>query len=286
MKARKDNKNLKIICATSISIFSLLAVFMGTIAWFGANRLVKGDNGDISVTSPSGMFKQLTFHRLVSNPYDDAKYSFNQTPIGTITVIDWNNKTAKYTPQDDGVKTVDMDKYSILEHRHPMLLLIELDKAYDISEVNIVVDGITSTTGFVGDRNSGIQLAKTGNPLSSIVHFATYAYTSVAFNGVKATYSSTNVYQFDKPAETEFKAFTNFPSDENYEFLKNFNFYSSSTDTDRTIKGSNETKTEIKYLPIIMDYSDRALEYIYSSYLGESILKENLSYSWDWEMQI
>ena len=97
MKARKDNKNLKIICATSISIFSLLAVFMGTIAWFGANRLVKGDNGDISVTSPSGMFKQLTFHRLVSNPYDDAKYSFNQTPIGTITVIDWNNKTAKYT---------------------------------------------------------------------------------------------------------------------------------------------------------------------------------------------
>ena len=120
MKARKDNKNLKIICATSISIFSLLAVFMGTIAWFGANRIVRGANEDINIVSPNGIFKQLTFHKLVSNAYTDALYSFDQSPLGAITVSDWSYRTTEFTPAEGESEHVAMDQYSILEHRHPM----------------------------------------------------------------------------------------------------------------------------------------------------------------------
>ncbi len=304
MKARRDNKNLKIISATAVSIFSLLAVFMGTIAWFSANRLVNGDNKNINVLTPSGIFKQLTFHKLVSNPYDDELYSFNQTPVGTLVCNDWVKKTVKYTPTDESIETVQMDRYSILEHRHPMLLLIELDKAYDISNFNITLSAYTDTIGFVGDRSlkeaESLVLNTTSNPLSSIVHFATYGYTQNALNATKGTYSSTSVYQFPKPIEEnksediegDYKAFTDFEvSDENNEiieidFHKQFDFYVSNEDTSRNVKTNTDTTTEIKYLPIIMDYYDSALEHIYNTYLGESILEQDLSYTWDWELKL
>ena len=68
--------------------------------------------------------------------------------------------------------------------------------------------------------------------------------------------------------------------------MKEFNLYSSNVDTAMNVKDSNETKTEIKYIPIIMDYNDAALEHIYSTYLGEDVLDKNIYYNWDWELRI
>lgn len=304
MKARRDNKNLKIICATSVALFSLLSVFMGTMAWFTANRMHKGITDDINVVTQSGMFKQLSFHKLVSDPYDDTLYSFNQTSVGTIKCTNWKEKTIKYTPTDPSVPKVQMDRYSILEHRHPMLLLIELDKAYDVSEFDIILTAFTDTIGFVGDRElkeaETLVLTETGNPLSSIVHFATYAYTEAAFNATKGTYSSTSVYQFPKPVEEnkaqaikgDYKAFAEFEvNDElgeliDVDFYDEFDLYNSTVDSAMNVKTNTETKTEIKYLPIIMDYYDSALEHIYNTYLGEDILEADLAYTWDWELRL
>ena len=291
MKARRDNKNLKIISATAVSIFSLLAVFMGTIAWFNASRIANAGNDSIAVTSPNGRFKKLSFHKLLSDPYDDATYFFNEMEVGHLEVTDWNMKKVKYVPYDAAVKTVSMDEYSILEHRHPMLLLIELDQAYNIANYNLIVDGLTETLGFVGDRSSGLVLSQTGNPLSSIVHFATYGYTQAALSATLTTYNDQSAYSFAKPAESVFKSFVTFNIDDDEEtldfsYVKEFNLYSSNVDTAMNVKDSNETKTEIKYIPIIMDYNDAALEHIYSTYLGEDVLDKNIYYNWDWELRI
>ena len=57
MKKRKNNKNLKIIAATLVTIFSLFVCFAGTFAWFNVQRYanngtsgfeVRGDDTSIS----------------------------------------------------------------------------------------------------------------------------------------------------------------------------------------------------------------------------------------------
>lgn len=294
MKSRKSSNMLKIVSATAVAIFSLLSVFMGTIAWFSANQLLSSSNMNAGLVQPTGMFKKLSFHRLVSNAYDDTLYNFDQVPIGSIELKNWIERTTEYVPNTDD--EVELDEYTILEHRHPMLMLIELQGEYDIAANFINVQGLTETIGFVGDRDSGLELQQNGNPLSSIIHFAAFGYTKAALNATKTTYTvqeeTKNVYAFAKPVESDFRSFVNFQvtGEENVitgiDFDKTISIYSSSEDTNKNIKTNTETETKVQYIPIIMDYYDTALEFIYSTYLGEDVLDEDIEYQWDWEMRV
>ena len=50
MKSGKNNKTLKLLGATAVTLFSLVTVFAATIAWFALNDNTNGNGLTITVT--------------------------------------------------------------------------------------------------------------------------------------------------------------------------------------------------------------------------------------------
>lgn len=55
----KNNK-LKIIAATSMTVFSLAVVFVATAAWFCANRIVSNKGDGFKVISYDGLVENIS----------------------------------------------------------------------------------------------------------------------------------------------------------------------------------------------------------------------------------
>lgn len=289
MKKLSQSKSLKIVAATSVALFSLVTVFSATFAWFSMNEQVGNNGQQVTVQPASGYFHKLSIHNVVE--HDDDNYRFDINPWGTLTIENWNTREI-ITSFDEDADPCFMGSYDYLEKIHPVLFLFELgddtvENYTATSQDPINLRASTATDYYLGDITTGKTLSATGNPLSSVVRFSSTVFAShgdlediITEGGVEKTDAETGVktiydtYDFSTDILANSGSFTQFNDSGSYDsFNQEPVIYSSTTAT-------------VKYIAVVFDYYELAMETIYGAFLGDEILEDTLGFVCDWTMVI
>ena len=320
-KSRK--KNLKIAAATGMTLFSLVAVFTATIAWFVQNHSISGTGMTIRATEETGRLNKIEifeYIETVQKPVYDENgrivyvdgvmvtepcYSFSDQPSGTIY---------------GGSGTFDdyflMGDYNPLATEHPLLILFTLESGFSsIAEGDMYIKGETNASGFLGSLTNGNPTYKLGDvtssdpagtktlkrgtktvtvdgasktvdcyPLSSAVNFRCTHYSDDDYDDLIG-YSLANRIDIPTASITLRESFVNFAtSGEGITFTDNPTiFLSPGLD-------ENNEPTPIQYVAMVVDYDPNAISAIYSTYLGNSTLEGTyggeLYFTCDWIVEV
>lgn len=281
---------LKIVSATAMTIFSLASVFAATMAWFTMNKNVGSDGARISIEPKSGMFYKLSIHNAVT--VSDSQYRFDTNPWGTIQIENWRTRNFITNFSSDSCF---MGSYDYLEKIHPVLFLFQFGDdnvtSYTAtSEEPISITALTETDFYIGDNASGRTLYPTDeidveqghfNPLSSVVKYSSKTFASAAaLNAIKAEDSVTlgnvvyDTYDFSPNQLTGEGSFVEFDNQDSY----------SSFNQEQVIYST--TSATVKYVAVVFDYYELAMETIYSVFMGDAVLSETLNFTCDWTLVI
>ena len=305
MKKAGIKSPLKILAATSVTIFSLLSVFTSTAAWFDSQRNLKNGGDNFEVQSLNGRLSSITFHHLTSKVRDnttgDARsFTFDQNPVGTIT-YDWDANTASYVPTTQGDTSITLDTYDPLDREKPLLLMFHLDQAAGPS---IHIDGMTNAPGFLGERdeldrakpqyklNDEGTIIKTETRtvddrqvdinfywMSSVVQFYNIVFPN---DTLSYTYGLTQAYSTEQGIP--------YLEKNSQRFVSVNNLSEESSFSSRTTLFSSKNGQTIKNIGVVIDYFPDAIEFIYSTFLGDPILEDTydgfLHFLCDWSMEI
>lgn len=263
----------KIICATCVTIFSLLAVFSGTFTWFTAKRaLTLKDDPSFGVVRTETSIHSIKFFpylgRTTSDPDATNQYfGFDPNPSCTIGV---DNGTASIT---QGTANFTLGKFYITDPHHPLLMLVEVDGPDAIIELETESTYITNG-----------PLAAVNNKLSSVIQtsYVTFASLPTASNkdlytydnqgNISSTTTSTSCISVLKDDLEGEQSFAKFDAKGNL----------SSFDPTICIFNGVEVSGTYSYVGIVFDYYNIALQDIFSYFLGDPILDEGVSFTCDW----
>lgn len=291
-----------------MTIFSLAAIFAATYAWFSMNKEV-GDSGTSVNVGYTEYFSKISYHQFLEDPVpSDSGCNFSLTPYVSMT---YNARTKTFnTPTNGAGQNVNdgfdlvMEQYDPMNKHKPVLVLAELSQDVTCtSGKGVRVNGTTSTLDFLGrkddnthqakyyfDREPSLKMNTIGGidyyPLSSVVCFKARAFSQTQYNtwvSGESAYVVTGLNETENPkwlgpADHNFSE-ADVDSDVSY-FYNESIIYSSDYSGDTTVK----------YIAIVVDYYDLAIEYIYSTYLGNDILEGTYSYilhfacDWVWEI--
>lgn len=223
-------KNLKIIGATSMCLFTLTGLFTSTIAWFAFNAAPAATGMVVQVKIGDTDVNSMTVHRCDLSNSTSSVLKFYETPSVTVS-------------GHGSVQTasgIEMNDYSTLNQTQPVLLLFTFNGGIVESDINV-----TATAG----TDHFVSVATASNigefPFSSAVSFKSASYTSQSF-------PFDNVLTSDLSASQSFVSLT---KDEDG------NIVSSSFDSEIDVfTGSGNS--EITYMAIILDYYPDAIDYI------------------------
>ena len=156
-KVKVSKKNLKLVSATALTIFSLFTVFIATMAWFSTNIDTKGDGMSIDIGDIGGRLRNVYFHSL--NVYTpeindgngvvttQAYFKFNKTPFIT---YEYNWGSGELETEDTPTTEWNMGDYYYDDREHPMLVIFEFDQDYTSTQVgDMYVQGITTVGGTI-----------------------------------------------------------------------------------------------------------------------------------------
>lgn len=289
----KNKKNIKIVGATGVSLFSLVTVFTATMAWFAFNQEVGSSGMTVQVTKLSGRLDYVEFHDIqkIDTETGSKIYQFDKNPFSTIT-YDWETGTGSSSSEDTFV----MSNYSPLIQEHPLLVVFAFNVQYTSAEDgDIYIKGVTSITDFLGKVENGAPKyplgPNSGSPAfiktkggrdyyasSSIINFRSDAYTSSEYEALTAVDKST----IDIP-------------DSSIEENENFVSINPDNPDDVTFKQrptlySSKAGDSMKYIITVVNYYPEAISIIYSTYLGDSYLENTYSgslyFACDWSLEV
>ncbi|MCR5079567.1 MAG: hypothetical protein K6B65_06615 [Bacilli bacterium] len=173
MKNTQKRKNLlKIAAMTSMTVFSLLAVFTGTMAWFNASRVLNNGANQMEIGVTHNL-QSIKIYPVVTANIEDG-YEFSATPIQTITVnspapsiSDWQYQeggssavpydSAEVVPMNpqvsnptssSGSSMVD-DPFSPISPYHPLLMIIEYKDAVTVNATETVTVKMETNNNFL-----------------------------------------------------------------------------------------------------------------------------------------
>ncbi len=252
IKTRK--KNLRLVGATSMALFSLVAVFVATIAWFTMSNAVTASGMAVKVKPVGNSYKQgLSIHRCLTNESSSNYLSFN-----------YASATSEQYKIDD---------YSQLNTTQPVLLLFPMGSLNPSTgeplgaTANLIKLTITSPT------NAGYSDVNTTSP-SAPNYYTSFPFSSactfrtVAWTGNVPTNTTTNPSRY-------FVDYSGLESGDSRCYVgttQSFvapNGMSSLTWNGPTLTlfdGStldNAESTTIKYLGVVIDYYQQALSIIF-----------------------
>lgn len=251
MKSGTNNKSLKLIGATAVTLFSLVSVFAATIAWFAMNKDVGGNGMSITVQADDRAFTQLTIHRCDLSNSNNTTLTFNSTPAITVS----NNGSISEN------EAVVMDNYSELNRTQPTLLLFTF--ADDTNETDISIEAISRNASYVGSiSNQNVS----NFPFSSVVNFKSAAYTT------------TFDFSIAVSSLTQSSSFVSFDQNDNFDY-----------DSDIYLFSGSQNRV-IKYVAVVMDYYEDALDYLFTNNVGyDSVAASNnnaIDFYCDWTLKI
>ena len=290
MKKKVNKSTLKIAAATGMSIFSLAAVFTATIAWFAANKNVSNSGNQVSIEPASGYFYKLSIHNALI--VSDSQYRFDTNPWGTVQIENWNTRRLITNFSSDSCF---MGSYDYLEKIHPVLFLFQFGDDsvanYTATTENpIFIKATTETNYYIGDNAAERTLYPTDeidvsqghfNPLSSVIKYSSKVFSSAsALNAIKAENSVTlgnvtyDTYDFTPTQLTGNGSFVEFNNQDSYvSFNQEPVIYST-------------TSATVKYVAVVFDYYELAMDTIYGVFLGNEVLTDTLSFTCDWTLVV
>ena len=281
--------NIKLVSAIGLCSFSVVAIAVSTIAWFTSIKVVDNSNNGMRVISPNSYFDYMTLHEVVNVDYANQTYQFDRTEKGRAYL---DGDTGAVLTSDNF--EVEMEEFSLMEPYHPVLMLIHLNKEYNLDDENEEIDHVnvyaeSENTDYFArmgtDGNPANEIQQTGNPLSSVVAFYAKSYLSTdaaiatagSYEGSEKTYTT---YNFPMPELVANTGFTRTTFVQFNETTSEYDSFDSTQNLFRATTGKHE------YIAIIVNYYSYALEYVYSTYLSNPILNETIEFSCDWSMVI
>ena len=134
---KAGNKNLKIIAATSMAIFSLLTTFTAAFAWFIALREENDDVQNINIIKVGTMVEEISFYKYLGTSTEETidnethtYYGFDYNPVATLTVS--NNEVNGTAP------ALSLGMYSLMDPHHPVLVMFKVND--NIGTINARTD--------------------------------------------------------------------------------------------------------------------------------------------------
>ena len=147
---KKNKKNIKILTATSMCIFSLVAVFVATFAWFTMNNSVGASDMIIKAVLPGITLSNIEIHRCIANQCTDDRLVFYE---------DHTSFSSDGTPES----ILTFNDYGDFVNSDPILLLFNFNP-----ELSLKITDSTSTSKF-GNRITSSN--NTNYPLTNAVSF-------------------------------------------------------------------------------------------------------------------
>ena len=290
MKLR-NNKGLKIATATGVTIFSLVAVFTSTIAWFVTRKNTNASGMNVVASEETGRLNKIELYELESlepkttydqqnNPILVPNYSFNSTPSAT---LDFSSD------DEEEFSTFSLGDYDPLNVEHPLLIIFSFNMEYlSMTAGDVYVKGSTQVSDFMGATENGAPKYNLGSsaptlcqgqdedngwdlyPLSSAVNFKCTYYSSDDYDDLLDN-SQTGRIDINPNDLDLNESFVNFvPASATIQFKKNPTIFSSPGKT-------NGEGTPIQYIAMVVNYDSNAVSAIYSTYLGNTKLEGDVS---------
>lgn len=272
-----------------MTLFSLLTVFSASIAWFGMNKDVDASGNQIVVNKPSGKLASIDFYSFDDVIIDETGvvgYKFFPTIVGSIT-FDYANDTVYST----GNTNITLENYTPLNKEHPLLLVFNLSDEYALQPNQLRIEATTDRTGFLGAKQEN------GIPLFDLTDPASYLRFDPILQRPFYALSSVTQFLYQELSESAYYTLT---SGETIDFTfsnltNNENFVSITSGTEVSNFNSNpilyvSSENSVAHIALIIDYFPDAIEFIYSTYLGNSTLEVTYDYELlfecDWSLEV
>ncbi len=280
---------MKILAMTSVTLFSLLSLFMGAAAWFQSNRNVNNaaDGMEISL---NGNLASIDVYRATTTNVDG--YTFSSTPIQEIIVESWNENGAVIKGREYGEEewtaysscpAINMnpnitvageqveDPFSPLSPYHPLMLVFTYKEELDASADKIRIYAETNRRFLAPSKSpSGASLAAEtiqaeDNPMSSFIRTYSKGYdgeTAVDFSYTRAQLSAMQSGSFATLDGENLPTFNDRPT-----------FFEDNTHS-------------VKKVAMIFEYNIDVIEYIYYYYVGWTLLDNTITALCDWRLYV
>ncbi len=263
----KKQKNMRFIAATSMTVFSMAAVFVATSAWFTASRKVDADGDGFIATQLDSIVEKVEFHKMATN-----EYTYDTTATLIYTMNRSNSKGYTISGSD-----VSIGQYSTHGKKQSLLVLFKLRDDADMNNYKFTLKANTTITDFsktiLGSNGS---IASKGNSLSNVIQFYGQSYnedTSLPMD------SSSSVYDFSSYKDNIENSDLKFVTFENNTAKMN--------KTSLNLVSNSDTTKRITYVSVILTYNQEAVEQIYTKYIGNAVLSAgSVSFSNDFKMVI
>lgn len=262
---------LRILAATSVTLFSLLSVFTATAAWFDSSRTFNNGMSQMNINTTVEVESISVHQALKANA---TGYYFNKTAAATYMPGQSESTGLPMDPAND--------PFSPLEPYHPVLMVINYRQTINVAQLGQVSIDASTNQGFVcsiEDQPSSQSLQQSGNPLSCIVDFFTLPYdeeTALPTSSLTIDQQSVTAYYYT-PSEIKTGNWTTshfaYMEDSSAHFRQNINLCTVTT-------GS------VGKIAVIMEYNIEVISFIYGQYIGAGVLDNNISFSCDWTLYV
>ncbi len=168
---RKQNNKLKLIAATSMSIFSLAAVFVASFAWFTAARNADAGGSGFEVIAYDGLVENISLYKQ-SQYTSSTDGTYTYTYGNKIVDIDVDS-SGKMTYTEPSDKEKLMDAYDGYFYDEPVsvLALIKINTGVAKAHTNgISLTPVSNKTEQQLEESTKLDLE--GNSLSDILQFS------------------------------------------------------------------------------------------------------------------
>ena len=305
MAMKKRNSSLKFVCAIAMSMFSLIALFAGTLAWFTSVRITHNAADDFDVVNTSLMVKSI---KVYNQANQDVPYVYKSTPA-VIYTVDGQNVTATTTNEAISIRS-----YSSLSENpdSTILYLFEIDTA----RANTAADGFSiraktdtpNSTGAGANGTSGCLVYKDNNGVAHQLLYDVDAETKANMQTVSETNphppgdeyfgknSMSSVISFAAKGISSFTTdlssqFASVQSDSFvYDIESDVNgdiTYDYSQSLDVFTRELNTQETCPNFVAVVCHYNALSIQYIFNINLGNPVAdSEIVNFTCDWYFEI
>ena len=243
---KKSNKQLRIIAATSMSIFSLAVVFVASFAWFTVARSVDTDGTGFIASVMNGIIESVEFHSMT-----ETEYTYNETASLAFDIDNSANGGIKYTTGDSST-SVEIGTYSTYGTKKSLMVLFKLRQDSNESDYNFSLKANTSITDFTTSLlGSNGTIDAEDNSISNVVQFYTTSFST------------------ETDVSYDFSSSKDDIQSNSSKFVTISNNTASLSSTSLSLF---ENTSKIHSIAVIISYNSDAMEMLYTKYLGSPVL--------------